>query len=94
MTEQHHPTALTESMRRAEQGDFHDPEAVAYHLNTQRTVISHTAAVAQELELRLYELKTSREVLEKRAQRTMNEIKDIDRAAAQLTHALNALRSQ
>lgn len=90
MTE--HNTALTEALQQADRGDPTNADAVAYHLNTQRSVISHTAAIAQETELRLYELKATREVLERRANRVMNEIKDVDRAMASLNQAIHSLR--
>ncbi len=76
-----------------EPSDPRQAREVAYHLNRQRAVVSHSSRALQEMELTTEDLHEMRKVLIRRNQRIVAEIEDIDRAIKGHEAAIAALRS-
>jgi hypothetical protein len=75
-----------------EPADPTEARQVAYHLNRQRAVVSHSSRALQEAELTLEDLDQIRQVLIRRNRRVVAEIEDIDRAINAQQATIAALR--
>ncbi len=75
-----------------EPADPKEARQVAYHLNRQRAVVSHSSRALQEAELMLEDLSEVRKVLMRRNQRLVAEIEDCDRAMKAQQASIAALR--
>ena len=82
---------LQQLLRAAPVEDPQNAKSVQYHLNRQRSVVSHSSAELRELELRKDDAMRTRDILIQRNARVVAEIENLDLAIRSIDAGISVL---